>query len=123
MMPLRWSTWIMAAPRPSVLQRQGHPAPVPRRKVGGDEELQRVEAFPPVGVGLGLAAERLDHVVVVERMPEAVDRRGLVARLVHLGVVRIGVGEAPVLDLVDGYTPDPHGALLADDGDRALEIL
>jgi hypothetical protein len=54
---------------------------------------------------------------------EAVHRAGIVTRLFDLGVVRIGIGELPVIDPVHRHPSYSDGALLADDGDRALEVL
>src|SRR5438093_11190568 len=103
--------------RKLVFQRQGHPAAIPGRQVGGDEDLEGMKTFASIGVGHRLAPKRLDHVVVIERMTEAVYRRRLVAGLFDHLVVRIGLGELPVIDEVHGYAPDPHGSLLSDDGD------
>ena len=40
-----------------VLQWQRNPPPIPGGQVRGDENLQRVESFPPVRIRPGLAAE------------------------------------------------------------------
>src|ERR687897_940027 len=72
-----------------------------------------------VGVGRRLAAQGLDDVVVVERMTEAVDRGGLVTRLLDLLVVCVPVSELPVLDLVDRHPADPDRSRLTDDRDRS----
>jgi hypothetical protein len=44
-------------------------------------EFQRLEALAAVGLGLCLAAQVLDDVVVVQRVAEAIDRGGGVAGL------------------------------------------
>src|SRR4051794_26654441 len=56
----------------SILQRQRDASSVARREIGGDENLERAQPLAAVGLRVGLAAQRLDHVVVVERVAEAV---------------------------------------------------
>ena len=97
---------------------------VARRQVGGDQHFERLQAFAAVGLRLGLAAQHLDDVVVVQRMAEAVDRGGLRSwRRATCRRPRVRLGEFPVLDLVDRHAADAHRALLAEDRDRAFEVL
>src|SRR5205823_13026545 len=56
--------WICAAI--SVLQRERDTSPVARRQVGGDQDLERSEALAAVRLRVRLAAQGLDHVVVVQ---------------------------------------------------------
>ena len=56
-------------------------------------------------------------------MAEAVDRRRRVVRALDLRVFGARLVELPVLDLVDRDAADAHRAALAEDRDRALEVL
>ena len=40
-----------------ILERQGNPPPIPGGEVGSDENFQRVETLPSIGVGLGFSPE------------------------------------------------------------------
>src|SRR5262245_3420933 len=102
--------WLPA--RSLVLQRQRHRPAVARREVGRDQDLERAQPLAAVGLGLRFAAQHLDHVVVEQRMAEAVDAGRLVAGFLDAGIVVAGVGELPVLDVVDGDPADPDGAVL-----------
>src|SRR5580765_4510650 len=107
----------------SVMERQRHAPSVTRRQVARDQDLERSETLPAVGLRLGLPTQGLDHVLVVQRVPEAVNRGGLVARGGDVLIPRTAVRKLPVLDLGDRDAADSHGALFAKNGDRALEIL
>src|SRR5262249_16390231 len=83
---------------------------------------ERPQPFAPVGLGLHLAAQSADDVVVIERMSEPVDRGGRVARIAYLRVIVLRFRELPVLNVVDRDSADAHRALLAEDSYRALVV-
>src|ERR1700674_1712068 len=56
-------------------------------------------------------------------MTESVYRGRHVARRRDVLVLRTAVRKLPLLDLVDGHTAHTHGAVLAQNGPRALEVL
>src|SRR6185503_8506392 len=102
--PMRSAARSVTAPAPSaarrpgsILQRQGDPPAVPRGEVGGDQDLERVKALAPIGVGSRGAAQGLDHVLVIPRVPVAVYRGGLVAGPLDFVVHRVLAIELPVL--------------------------
>src|SRR5690242_18328127 len=107
----------------SVVERQRNAPPVARGQVCRDQKLQRLEALPPVGLRLRIAAQHVENVVVVEWMPVAVDGSRLIAGRADLGIRRIRFGELPMQDFVDGDAADARGTALADNRDRAFEVL
>src|SRR6185312_2049771 len=109
--------------RRSVVQRQRHAPPVTRGQITRDKYLERPQPLAAIGFWLRLPAQRLDHVLVVERMPEAIHRCRLVARRSDVLVLGSGVGELPLLDLVDCDAADPHRTMLAQHGDRTFNVL
>ena len=56
-------------------------------------------------------------------MSESVHRHGFVIGGLDLGVVLVGFGEVPFLNFIHGDAADTGGALFANDGDRAFEVL
>ena len=76
--------------------------------MGGLSVLMPIPFVIGYVLGFGLAAQRAEHVFVVQRVAEAVDRGGLVARLLHAGVLGPRLGEFPVLDLVYRQAADAH---------------
>src|SRR4029078_7023809 len=85
---------------------------VARRKIDGDEYLERLESFPPISLRKGFPSQGADDVVIVQWVAESVDRRGLIARLLDQLVVRIRLGKLPLLELVHGDAAELHGPLL-----------
>src|SRR5215203_2261744 len=73
----------------SVLQRQGYAPAIASGLINCDEDFQRMKSLAAVGVRHRLPTKRLDHVVVVERMPEAIHGGRVVACLLDLVVIGI----------------------------------
>src|SRR6476646_8931345 len=113
--------WIVIMPL--VLKRQRHTATVARRQVACDEDLERAQAFATIGLGLHLATQGADDVVVVERMPEPIDGRRGVVGFGNLGVAGVRGGEFPVLDVVYRDAADAYRSGFTEHRDRALVVL
>src|ERR1700722_9360197 len=103
-------------------QREGDLPSSLGRLIDPEYELKRFPAGATVGVRLRLATEHAEDVPVVALVPVAVYGRRVRGRDVDELVIVVVLGERPVLDLVDGGPADFHGALLAEDRDRALEV-
>ena len=57
----------------SVFQWQGNGFAVAGRKIGGDDDFQTLQTFPPVGFRLGHAAQGVDDIFIVKWMAEPID--------------------------------------------------
>src|SRR5512137_1263035 len=78
-------------------QRQPDAHAVARAAVGGEHHFQRAQAAVAVDLGVLLAAQRADDVVVVQRVARAVDRRCRVAGGLDGLVLGPHLVEGPVL--------------------------
>src|SRR5580704_8134205 len=107
----------------SVVQRQRHAAPITRRKVARNQDFEGSQAFAAVGLRLTLPAQCLDHILVIERMPEAVDRSGRVIGRADILVLRAGIGELPLLYLVHSHAANAHRAVLPENRHGTFEVL
>src|SRR5690606_21019706 len=83
---------------------------------------ERAQPFIAVRLRFRLSAQDIQYVGVIERMAEAVDRRGLVTRRQRLLVLRTLVLELPVRDLADRDAAHPDRALFAEYGDAAVRV-
>ena len=97
----------------SVIQGQRDATPVAGRQIGGDQYFQGLQALATIGLRLRFATQHVDHVVVVQRVAEAVHRGGFVTGLANLVVVRVRFGEFPMLNLVHRDAADPVEVLAA----------
>src|SRR4051812_1928687 len=81
------------------VQRQNHPFAVSRRAIGGYKYFQGLQALPAVGLGLRTTTQYINHIFVVERVPESVNRGRFVACALNVFVDGATICEFPVLDL------------------------
>ena len=103
-------------------QRQRNRLTIVCRKVGGVNQLQRFQAFSPVDNRLGFAAQHIDNIPIIQRMPETVHRRGFIIGSFDLFVVIALVGKIPFLNFVHCHTADAYRAGFAQNGNRAFEV-
>ena len=78
--------------------------------VDGGQQGQRLQAFAAVGFGSQSPRERIDDIVVVQLVPETVDRRGFVIGFADLVVIRMRFGKLPFVDAV-GPQRRPRGTV------------